>query len=258
MLTPGHHEPFNSGRMVHVPLTAEMIRDRVHIMEPIVLENISFQIDVEALKNKLHIKGEGNHTKELEELVEEAHSVGKPKALYKVSFIESKGDDYVVVDGVTLTSRVLRVNLEKAHRVFSYVATCGMELEEWGNHISDVLRRYWAETIKELALRLAREAMEEYLVEHHRPGSISRMSPGSLTDWPIQEQRSLFKILGNTEDFIGVRLTESLFMIPTKSVSGILFPTEWGFESCQLCPREQCPGRRAAYDKDLYERRYRK
>ncbi len=227
-------------------------------MEPIILENIPFQIDVEALKNKLHIKGESNHARELEQLVEEAHSIGKPKALYKVAFIKSKGDNYVVVDGVTLTSRVLRVNLEQTHRVFSFVATCGMELEDWGNQIGDVLHHYWAETIKELALRLAREVMEQYLVEQHRPGSISRMSPGSLADWPIQEQRALFKILGNTEDSIGVRLTESLFMIPTKSVSGILFPTEWGFESCQLCPREQCPGRRAAYDKDLYERRYRK
>jgi hypothetical protein len=56
---------------------------------------------------------------------------------------------------------------------------------------------------------------------------------------------------------VGVRLTDSCLMMPTKSVSGIRFPTETSFESCQLCPRDDCPGRRAPYDSGLYDRRYR-
>ena len=84
------------------------------------------------------------------------------------------------------------------------------------------------------------------------------MSPGSLADWPLQEQRQLFTILGNTWDTVGVRLTDSLLMVPIKSVSGIRFPTESSFESCQLCPRAQCPGRRAPYDAGLYDLKYRK
>lgn len=207
---------------------------------------------------RLHIKEKSHHADELKRLAHDAQIIGKPKALYKVAFIESKGDDDVVVNGITLTSHVLRVNLEQTHRVFPFVATCGLELDDWANRINDVLQRYWAETIKEMALRFAREVMEEHLIEHYGPGPISRMSTGSLADWPIQEQQPLFGILGNTEDSIGVRLTDSLLMIPTKSVSGILFPTEESFESCQLCPRELCPGRRAAYDKDLYDRKYRK
>jgi hypothetical protein len=39
-------------------------------------------------------------------------------------------------------------------------------------------------------------------------------------------------------------------------VSGILFPTEETFASCQLCPREDCPNRRAPYDAELFERKY--
>jgi len=37
-------------------------------------------------------------------------------------------------------------------------------------------------------------------------------------------------------------------MVPVKTVSGLLFPSEAGFESCELCSREKCMGRRAAYD----------
>ena len=82
------------------------------------------------------------------------------------------------------------------------------------------------------------------------------MSPGSLADWPLEQQRALFAVLGDTEGLIGVRLAESCLMIPTKSVSGMRFPTETSFESCQLCPRAVCPGRRAPYDKGLYDRKY--
>jgi hypothetical protein len=53
-----------------------------------------------------------------------------------------------------------------------------------------------------------------------------------------------------------VTLTDSFLMVPTKSVSGIVFPTEVSFESCRLCPRSDCPGRRAKYDPNLWEQRY--
>ncbi|MBW1696988.1 MAG: hypothetical protein JRH18_18185 [Deltaproteobacteria bacterium] len=55
-------------------------------------------------------------------------------------------------------------------------------------------------------------------------------------------------MLGDVETAIGVRLTESLLMIPRKSSSGIYFPTEIPFFACQLCLKEDCPSRKAAYD----------
>jgi len=213
-----------------------------------VLNDIPFQLDIAHLAHRLHIKKESGYAKELERLAQTAQTIGRPKALYKAAFVDSRDDNHVVVEGVTLTSRVLRVNLEQAHRVFPFVATCGMELEEWARSIDDVLQRYWAETIKEIALRSALQAMNDHLAEHYRPGKTSAMSPGSLADWPIQEQRMLFTLLGDTQTAIGVYLTDSLLMIPTKSVSGIRFPTETDFESCRLCPRSTCPGRRAPYD----------
>ena len=84
------------------------------------------------------------------------------------------------------------------------------------------------------------------------------MSPGEVSDWPTEEQARLFALLGDTRQLIGVELTDSLLMVPTKSVSGILFSTDSGFVSCQLCPQEQCHERRAPYDNSLYDRKYRK
>ena len=223
----------------------------------IVLDNISFQPKLDSLMKAFHIREGSSSATKLECIAADAQAVAKPKAVYKVAFIESKGDDYVVVDGITLTSRVLRVNLEQVHRVFPYVATCGTEMDEWSSSIDDTLESYWADKIKEMALRSAMQALSGHLQDRFRPGRMSRMNPGSLTDWPLQEQRKLFALLGDPKDAIGVQLTESLIMVPLKSVSGISFPAEADFASCQLCPREDCPGRRAPYDATLYDRKYR-
>ena len=223
-----------------------------------ILEDIPFELNIDSLMKRLRIQRDSRYADDLLALVHDAQAVVKPKALFKAVYIEAKYDDRLVIHGIELKSRVLRVNLEEAHRVFPFVATCGMEIEDWARSIDDLMKSFWAETIQGIALRSAIKALDKHIDEYYSPGLASRMSPGSLKDWPIQEQRKLFTILGDTKESIGVQLTSSLMMTPTKSVSGILFPTEVSFESCQLCPREGCPGRRAPYDKDLYDTKYRK
>lgn len=224
-------------------------------MSNIIQNNISFRIEIKELLRKLHVNDEED-SRDIKVLLDEAHKIGRPKGMYKESFIDTKGDDYVVVDGIELKSRVLRVNLEETYRIFPYAATCGIELEDWSNSIDDMLQRYWADTIKELVLRTALETLKSNLAERFKLKKISSMNPGSLENWPINEQKNLFSILGDVKSTIGVELTESFLMIPTKTVSGIWFPAQVNFENCQLCSRERCPGRRAEYDEELHEAIY--
>ena len=84
------------------------------------------------------------------------------------------------------------------------------------------------------------------------------MSPGSgdADIWPLQQQRELFTLLGGVDEVtrqIGVELTDALLMVPTKTVSGIRFPTETDFRSCQVCHRPACPSRGAPFDKQLWD-----
>ena len=227
-------------------------------MNPKILSEIPPQFDLEKLREKVRIEEESEHVGRLKDLLTEAQAIGKPKAFYRPAFIESRTEERVSIDGIQFTSRVLRVNLEKVHRVFPYVATCGQELEEWSRSFDDMLQKYWADAIKEMALRAAMQYLHDHLIEEYRLVRISRMNPGSLPDWPLPEQRPLFALLGNGPGLIGIHLTDSFLMTPVKSVSGIWFPSEKSFESCQLCPREQCPGRRAPYDQNLFNRQYRK
>jgi len=227
-------------------------------MDEIILNTIPLQIEQESLMKRLRIDAENRHAEDLGRLIKEAHALAKPRAMCRPVYIEAKGEDFIVLDGVTLKSRVLKVNVEEAHRVFPFVATCGMELDGWARSKEDILDRFWADSIKEIAVRMAVRFLNRHIKETYRLGRTSTMAPGSLSDWPIEEQSALFRLLGDTKTSVGVELAESLMMIPEHSVSGVIFPTEVLFESCQLCPRERCPGRRAPYDKDLFHRRYRK
>jgi hypothetical protein len=222
-------------------------------MEIIRSKSIPFKFDLEELRKQLHVRSGTSDSQELERLVNEAQRIAVPRYVYRQAFVTAKGDEYVLINDVRFESRVIRVNLDKAERTFPFVCTCGMELEDWGAKVDDWLMGFWVEGIKEAALRFALDAFFTHLETSYKLGHVSTMSPGSLENWPISQQQPLFQLL----EFPGeVRLTDSLLMVPTKSVSGIVFPTDANFQSCQLCPRENCPNRRAPYDETLYEREY--
>ena len=225
--------------------------------DPVIIEDIVFEPDTRRLKDHLRIKDDTRHADALATLLTEAASIARPQAMYRVSFIESRDEASIVVDGITFESRVLRVNLEGTNRVFPFAVTAGRELYDWTNSKDDLLTKFYADTISESALRVASRVLKTHLRQRFALTKSSTMSPGSLSDWPIQEQRPLFNLLGDPDAAIGVSLTSSMLMIPSKSVSGFFFATETTFESCQLCNRDRCPSRRAPYDAGLYDRRYR-
>jgi hypothetical protein len=199
------------------------------------------------------MKKDSRQAKEALDLASQGQKIAKPKVIYRESLIESKGDESVLIDGVALTSHILRTNLDGVGRVFPFLATCGIEIEEWSNGISGFLQRFWADTVKSFALGVAFSAFCNHLNEKFNPGQTSIMNPGSLEDWPIQQQKELFSILKDTNR-IGVRLNENLMMIPVKSLSGLMFSSEEKFINCQLCKRKECPGRMAEYNEMLVDK----
>lgn len=212
-----------------------------------ILDAINFQVDTNSLLETFHINAESDVARQLAALAHTASQIGKPKAVYKEAVIEAKGHDYIIVDGIKLTSQILRTNLESTQKIYPYVLTCGRELADWADTLDDMLAAFWADKIMEMALETAVTAFEGHLETHYNPGSISNMNPGSLEDWPISQQKKLFSILGDPLNKIGVQLTDSYLMLPLKSLSGVRFHSSIEFVNCQLCSRENCPNRRVEY-----------
>jgi len=208
---------------------------------------ISLSLDVEDVRSRLHT----GDREQIQTLLEVAKPLISARAVYEVCYIEGKLEDTIILDGIRFRSRVMRKNLESIGRVFPYIVTIGMELERKVEACTDLLEKYYLDTIGNAALGKARKHLEDHLRSRFALGGLSYMSPGSLGDWPIEEQRPLFSILKGAEKSIGVKLTENFLMIPRKSVSGIYFPMEVTFYNCQLCPRPHCEGRKARYSEDL-------
>jgi hypothetical protein len=172
----------------------------------------------------------------------------EPRAGFRVSYVDEKQEDAALIDGIRFRSRVLSRNLDGVGRVFPFVLTVGPKLEEVIEGTGDALEKYLLDEIGNIALRECRRQFDQFLRDRFALGRLSFMAPGSLEDWPIEEQTALFTLLLDVGTALGIRLTESLLMLPRKSVSGIFFPSKVSFFSCQLCPRERCSGRKAKYD----------
>jgi hypothetical protein len=183
----------------------------------------------------------------LDELIGIIQELIHPRGAYDVAFVGTRGERTIEVGAVTFESPLLSEKVGGAKKVFPYIITVGSELEQAAAAQDDLLKQYYLEEIANIALEQAAAWLAGHLEARYGVTGLSNLSPGSLVDWPIIEQTKLFSIFGDTERLIGVRLTESMLMIPRKSISGILFPSEEGFVACQLCDRENCQGRKAPY-----------
>jgi hypothetical protein len=219
------------------------------------LINIPFKLDPAGLLKRVHIHPGSDDADEFEQLIHLARKIGKPKALYSEVYVEFAGLDTVVLDGIGFTSQMLWNNLAGIDRVFPYIVTCGTEMDQSETMNDDLLKHYWWDAIKESLLSAAHQHLLAYLESKYLLRKIASMNPGSgdINVWPIEQQHQLFALMGDVRGKIGVELTDSFLMIPNKTVSGIHFPTERDFRTCQVCHREKCPNRGALFDQALWE-----
>jgi hypothetical protein len=235
-----------------VPAPKAGTREAVFVMP--VIDSIPVDLDLNNVVRVLRLDRRAGGDKRARELLAEAASLFRPRAIYRPAFVEAKSADAVTIEGRIFRSRVLRVNLDQVFKVFPYVVTIGPELETTSGRSDDLLRRFYLETLADLALEAVAAEIRTRLARESGFALLASMSPGSLADWPITEQVPLFDLLGGAPAEIGVQLSDSLLMLPRKSISGLFFPSAETFISCRLCARESCPGRKAPPDPAGWER----
>jgi len=217
----------------------------------IVVDHVEIPFD--DVLSELHMDKKGKKPDLVERIAaihEEAVKIARPKAVY-ACFTPDVSGDAISINGVMLGEPFVFDMLKDCGAVAPYVASCGLEIEEWSQSYADnMFEQYIADAIKEMCLGAARKKL--YAVVQGKyfddDKSISTINPGSLNMWPITGQKPLFAMLGDVTGDVGVVLSESMMMLPTKSVSGIIFQKDKAFHNCQLCPRVDCPGRSAPYE----------
>jgi hypothetical protein len=214
---------------------------------------IPVRLDIELVVRRLRLGH--NSSSRLEDMARQlagtACAVARPKAVYRISHARVIDNATVDIDGIVFTSKVLSKLLCNQEKAFPFIATIGKELDEMPVPPRDMMRQFSLDAIKTVILVAAVDYLTEYLKEKYDIPRAALMNPGELEDWPIAQQKPLFTLFCGGEKQIGVSLTTGGAMKPIKSRSGILFPNDTGFLSCQLCTQFQCPGRRAKYDPEL-------
>jgi len=219
----------------------------------VIIDRIPFALKLETVLKQLGLDGGGDTEDEIREIKDELDKIARPKAMYCVADIEDKKGDGIAVGGYYFGSRVLADNTGKVARVFPYVATCGAEASRYVASL-EPLTQYFAGFLKIQLLNSATAALFNQIHTKYDIKKSAKMNPGSIRDWPLTEQRSLFALLGDPAGAVGVTLSESCLMWPAKSVSGFLFETDSDYENCMLCTMEDCPNRRIEYDPHLAEK----
>jgi len=212
-------------------------------------------VSAESLLASLHMDQKvkkGELYDRITDMHREAAKIAKPIAIY-APFSPDMSEGGFLLNGVEIKEPFVRKMLSDCEIVVPYVASCGREIDEWSLSYTDsIFEQFAADTLKEMFLRAVREKLFSEVQKRffNAEKVISTLNPGSLDRWPITGQKPLFDILGGVTDDIGVVLKESFLMVPTKSVSGIIFQTDEEYHNCQLCPRVNCSGRSAPYEGD--------
>lgn len=188
-------------------------------------------------------------------IFDECAAVADPKFIYTHCPVSQDGH-VTRVGASTFTSHIMSVNFKDVKTAWPYISTCGRELYDLAVSKDDPLERFWADQISEQYLYEANALTMDAVKEASGAQILYSMNPGSLADFPIINQRPLFDLLGDVEALSGVWLTDTFLMMPYKSCSGIYFESEESFVNCALCPRAECPSRRAPYDEMQLHSRY--
>jgi hypothetical protein len=191
--------------------------------------------------------------KHLDDLTPMVQAAVKARGMFKVARVSNRGDDWVEIEGVRLTSKVLTKSLENTDTVFPYLFTSGKELDKLPVSPQEHMRYFCLDALKMNASLQAAAYFMNYIQKKYALPRITHLHPGEFADFPIEQQVPLFSLFHDTESLIGVKLTSTKTIQPVKSGSGIVFSNNTSFESCALCLQARCPGRRAPYSPKLAE-----
>jgi len=189
----------------------------------------------------------------VDDYIENYHDLIAPSYSYRIRNIDSvDGNRIDIGNSIILKSKKLANLLERCEMVAVFALTIGNYLEDLVAYLAEnglvlqatVLDAIGSGTAEKLAIQIEGKIR----IKAGIAGMVTswRFSPG-YCDWAVSQQEMIFRALEG--DTAGVRLTDSMLMIPRKSVSGIIGIGLPGneienYNPCNTCLKKDCPGRR--------------
>ena len=155
-------------------------------------------------------------------------------------------------DSPVLGGEDIRKVIEKSEKVVLIAATLGIYVDKlirkW--QITDMAQAVVIDAMASVAIEQFMDKIELELSKRYSGYHFTnRFSPG-YGDYPLEKQKEIIKLL-NTEKKLGLNLTESLMLNPTKSVTAVIGMGKEEIKEkssctskCSRCGNKNCPYRR--------------
>ena len=179
-------------------------------------------------------------------------AVVEPRHVRRVFPLERVSADHFRIEGMDVVSRNLSRNLRGCSEVCLMAATLGLGPDRLVQR-AEALGKMSRAVILQAAAAAMIEAYCDDVNEEIRMEAASkglflrpRFSPG-YGDFSLEHQTELFRIL-EVQKKIGVTLTGSLLMMPSKSVTAVIGlskdNTHCMVQGCEACGKQDCSFRR--------------
>ena len=224
----------------------------------IILENIKLEIPEEPGRDFLTKLMGGRLNPQLEKLLADKSEICigsiEPKAIYSNYDIEEvTGDRVCFKSGNIFKGPNISKILTGSEISTIFITTLGSmvdkiikDVSDSGDMLSTIIMDAVTTELLGILGNYVGKIIKKEGIRKKDWGSTCTYSPGQYK-WTIEEQKEIFSMVDGKR--IGVELNKSYLMIPFKSISGI-----YGFGpadsidktrvACDLCPRENCIGRR--------------
>ena len=220
--------------------------------EIILRTDIEPHIDLAQLAARLHAKPDTVTYRRAAELFEQAKPLLKPGYIIRCFPLTELTADSFMLGGQMFHSRVAAKMLKNQRESWVYIATSGREISEYIAAAESRFDQYLLDQIAYFACMQAMDTMLGDISLRLGIGRHMRLSPGSIIDWSVAEVKTFFTLLDGDYQRLNLRVLDSGMIDPLKSVSGILFPTEVEFASCDICSRANCSDRKTLFNEDKY------
>src|SRR5699024_8952953 len=118
------------------------------------------------------------------------------------------------IDGITFNSKLIADKLKDVEKVFLVVITSGEEIKKTDKISDELVKDIFSSAI----LKYSMDYVNDYLDEKFGMKEIASLQPGSLPDWPIENNKVLCDMIGDVEE-IEIKLNNFGYMKPWNSVS---------------------------------------
>lgn len=210
-----------------VPLDEEILIDKMKLRGPIIAKGLS---------------------------ISHAHAEhADPLFVMKAFPVDGISDGRVTIGESVFESSILARVLDGVERVFAYVATCGPKMAARTRQMTDMFDRYMAEGTEHFFLSAARDALEDRLEAEVGHRNFTQVNPGIIEDWSTLDIAKIMDLLGGKPYELGMSLTDSGLMLPSRSICGFFFESKTPHLNCLLCRYPKCPERKVPFDQGMFD-----